>query len=229
MRAESPGCPQFGSVRFCLAEKRGGVRCQVLSVHPGENGGQPVMLDLQRGQFEHDERFHREITRLPINARLNHMALHFCKYTGQFARVCASGDHALRAQTITDSFIISLCSANALNLDLSQQIAPDLTGSATLKDIGTYLAKTVYRDCPTDSWLLITHASHAAQMARACEKIDHLEDFPFRQEIQKAVLALCQTTLVAAVANDIDLSVAVYNRRRELRDRAAFLSQIYAE
>jgi hypothetical protein len=76
------------------------------------------MLGLQREQFEHDERFHREIVRLNIHARLNHMALHFCKYTGQFATVRASGDPELRMKTITDSFIISLCSANALNFNL---------------------------------------------------------------------------------------------------------------
>ena len=40
-------------------------------------GGQPVMLDLQREQFEHDERFHREIARLDLGTRLKHMALHF--------------------------------------------------------------------------------------------------------------------------------------------------------
>jgi hypothetical protein len=67
------------------------------------------MLGLQRAQFDHDERFHREITRLSIEARLKHMALHFCKYTGRFAAVVHSPeDSSLRSKTITDTFIISL-------------------------------------------------------------------------------------------------------------------------
>src|SRR6516225_9232705 len=85
-----------------------------------EFGGQPVMLGLQQEQFQHDERFHREITRLSLAARVKHMALHFCKYTGQLATVLQDPENAaLRSRTITDSFIISLCSANALNFSLS--------------------------------------------------------------------------------------------------------------
>jgi hypothetical protein len=140
------------------------------------------MLDLQREQFEHDERFHREIARLNVHARLNHMALHFCKYTGQFATVCASSDAKLRARTITDSFIISLCSANTLNFNLGEHVAPNLGISSTIRDIGIYLAETVDRSAKKDdSWLFSAHAMQAGKMARACEKIDHLEAFPFRE------------------------------------------------
>jgi hypothetical protein len=60
----------------------------------GELGGWPVMPDLQREQFAHDERFHREIVRLSTETRLKHMALHFCKYTGQFATVLQNSDTA---------------------------------------------------------------------------------------------------------------------------------------
>jgi hypothetical protein len=188
-------------------------------------GEQPVMLGLQREQFEHDERFHREIVRLNIHARMNHMALHFCKYTGQFATVRASGDPELRMKTITDSFIISLCSANALNFNLSEKIAPDLESSATFRDIGPHLVGQL---CPTtrldDGWLLVAHAVHAGEMARACEKIDHLESFPFREDLQKSVLKLCQIALMAASANNIDLLSSVHRRRCEMRTRNPLIS-----
>jgi hypothetical protein len=187
------------------------------------------MLVLQREQFEHDERFHREISRLPIHARLNHMALHFCKYTGQLATLIRSKDDQLRAKTITDSFIISLCSANALNFDLSKAVAPILANSATLHDLGHYLVEKLSSDTELDdNWLLITHAREAAKMARACEKIDHLEEYPFRREIQDAVVLLCQTALMAAFVNDLDLEDAVHKRREEIRDRATFISEINA-
>ena len=44
-----------------------------------------ILFTLQLEQFEHDEKYHREIARLTTHHRLNHMALHFAKYTGQLA------------------------------------------------------------------------------------------------------------------------------------------------
>jgi hypothetical protein len=106
------------------------------------------MLGLQREQFEHDEWFHREIVRLSIAARLKHMALHFCKYAGQFAAVARDPENApLRLRTITDSFIISLCSANTLNFNLSEHVAPNLGGAATLRDLaGRGKSRLIGRD-----------------------------------------------------------------------------------
>jgi hypothetical protein len=187
------------------------------------------MLGLQREQFEHDERFHREIARLNVDARLKHMALHFCKYTGQFATVLHNSENAaLRLKTITDSFIISLCSANTLNFDLSEHMAPQLGAVATLRDLGFDLARQLYPVAKLDdAWLLATHAIHAAKMARACEKIDHLETFPFRDELQAAVVGLCRVALIGASANHIDLLFAVQERRSEIRRRSSFISTLY--
>jgi hypothetical protein len=118
-------CPSACDSAHSLAERRFGLPIDIDL--QGELGGWLVMLDLQREQFAHDECFHREIARLSIAARLKHMALHFCKYTGQFATVLQNRESAaLRIRTITDSFIISLCSANSLNFDLSKHIAPQL-------------------------------------------------------------------------------------------------------
>ena len=179
-------------------------------------------------QFAHDERFHREIVHLSTETRLKHMALHFCKYTGQFATVLQNSDTAaLRFRTITDSFIISLCSANALNFNLSEHIAPQIEGAATLRDLGLHLARQLYPAATLDdSWLLTAHAIHAARMARACEKIDHLEAFPFRDEIQNAALRLCQIAIIAAYANSLDLASAVQDRRKEIRLRNPFISLV---
>jgi hypothetical protein len=63
-------------------------------------------------------------------------------------------------------------------------------------------------------------------MARACEKIDHLEAFPFRDEIQNAVLRLCQIAIIAAYANSLDLASAVQERRKEVRGRNPFISAV---
>lgn len=183
------------------------------------------MRGLQQEQFRHDERFHREIARLSVHARLNHMALHFCKYTGQLASVCASGDAALRQQTVTDSFIISLCTANTLNLDIGNRIAPSLGSTATIKDIGIHLHEASRDNADkNDNWLFLRHAIYAAQLARACEKIDHLEAFDFRKEIEQAVAKLCETVLIFAANNNIDLIGSVRARRSEVRARANFVN-----
>jgi hypothetical protein len=199
-------------------------------VRPQGNLGQRVMLDLQREQFEHDERFHRDILRLDIHARLNHMALHFCKYTGQFATVFASGDAELRSRTITDSFIISLCSANALDLNLSEKVAPSLGDTVTLHDIGIFLASRLYPGARLDdAWLLAVHAIHAGKIARACEKIDHLEAFPFREELRESAVRLCQIALIGASTHSVDLLSAARERRRDIRLRSPFFAHLYQE
>jgi hypothetical protein len=187
------------------------------------------MLDLQREQFDHDERFHRDIARLNVDARLKHMALHFCKYTGQFASILDRPESIpLRFKTITDSFIISLCSANALNFNLAEYVAPHLGGTATLRDLGLHLAHQLYPAAKLDDvWLMSAHAIYAAKMAAACEKIDHLEAFPFRDELQKAVLRLCQIALIAACTNNLDLLSAVRERRKEIRARSSLISALY--
>jgi hypothetical protein len=176
------------------------------------------MLGLQREQFEHDECFHREIARLPIDVRLKHMALHFCKYTAQLATVCTSGDAQLRSKTITDSFIIALSSANILHLNLSENVAPSLGYAATPRDLGLHLATELNPSGKVDDhWLFAAHAINAGKMARACEKLDHLERFQFGEELREAVLKLCQIALVAASANNMDLPSAVQERRRGIR------------
>jgi hypothetical protein len=144
--------------------------------------------------------------------------LHFCKYTGQFATICASGDAKLRTRTITDSFIISLCSANALNLNMTEHVSPNIGNRATLRDVGFYLGKMLYpANRLDDGWLFGDHAVYAGKMARACEKIDHLEAFPFREEIQESIIRLCQIAIIGASVNNLDLLSAVRERRGNIR------------
>jgi hypothetical protein len=188
--------------------------------------GRAVMLELQREQFEHDERFHREILRLNIHARLNHMALHFCKYTSQIATVCGSKDAHLRERTIVDSFIICLSTANILNLDLSEAMRTNSEGY-DIRDFGLRLAERRYPSIKLDdNWLLCAYAVETGKMARACEKIDHLEPFPFREKITEALIGLCEISLIAASINDIHIASAVQDRRKEIRLRNPCIATI---
>jgi hypothetical protein len=176
-----------------------------------------AMLELQRAQFEHDERFHREIARLSLQARINHMALHFCKYTGRIACACSANDKDLRALTIVDSFIICLATANALNVDLEKSIS---TEGKDLISSGLQLAERLFPGVNIDDhWLFSTYAIEAGKLARACEKIDHLEPFPFREALVEALTRLCEILLIGAVKFGIDLLSAISDRRKEIRRR----------
>ena len=73
---------------------------------------------LQWEQFEHDEKYHREIARLTVQDRLKHMALHFAKYSGGLA---AGPDEAELRRLVTDIFVIALSSANILNVRLADR------------------------------------------------------------------------------------------------------------
>jgi hypothetical protein len=115
-----------------------------------------------------------------------------------------------------------------LNFDLSEHVAPHLGATATLRDLGFHLAEQLYPAAKLDdAWLMSAHAIHAAKMAAACEKVDHLEAFPFRNELQEAVLRLCQISLIAAYTNNLDLVSAVRERRKDIRARTPFISALY--
>jgi hypothetical protein len=210
------------------SQKKRSVRLSESILSRLADGGKPTMLSLQREQFEHDERFHREIARLDMMARLRHMALHYCKYTGQLAMVCETGDEDLRRKTITDTFIITLCSANTLNLNLSAHL--DCSDTYTLRDLAAYITHARCSQATIDDhWIFHHHAIYSAKIARACEKIDHLEDYNYRGELQEAVVRLCETALVAATTYNIDLVDSVARRRREVRNRNPLISSVVAD
>src|SRR4051812_28952796 len=79
--------------------------------------------ELQFQQFEHDETYHREITRLRTQDRLRHMTLHFAKYSGNLVDALARGDEAEVQRVVTDVFIIGVSTSNVLNFKLGAAVA----------------------------------------------------------------------------------------------------------
>lgn len=124
---------------------------------------------VQFAQFEHDEKYHREICRLSTQDRLRHMALHFAKYAG---RLHEGPEDKLYKQIAVDSMIIAVSCANIMNIDLPSVLQttsmPTLTRSTFAKRLSIA----------------------AGRMAAACEKLDHLEDFPFRRTLTTEALAI---------------------------------------
>jgi hypothetical protein len=196
-------------------------RGTVMSPHIHSSAADELFA-LQVAQLKHDEFYHREIARLTVHARVNHMALHFCKYVGQLGRALQCDDKQTIRRTITDFFVIGLSCANILGLRLGTAIA-EAQGAACLKELGQILLK----QSPSGSagrgeWLLLAYAVDAGQVARACEKLDHLEAYPFREEINKSVAAICRTSLMAAEVLGFDMPRAIKERFEEVEPAYLF-------
>jgi hypothetical protein len=177
---------------------------------------------LQIAQFKHDEVYHREIARLTVHARLNHMALHFCKYVGQLATALPYEDRLTIRRTVIDSFVIALSSANTLNLKLDDAI-PETKMAPSLAELGELLIrKDATHTDRYSNWLLVAFAKEAGEIARACEKLDHLEAFPFRETIASSVIGICRTSLVAATLYGFDIVKSIRERFDEIEPKYLF-------
>jgi len=159
---------------------------------------------LQWEQFQHDEMYHREIARLTVQDRLKHMALHFAKYAGSLAE--APHDEAVR-RLVTDIVIIAVSSANVLNLRLSSH-SNSLGATQTSSNLAT----------------AVTIA--AGRMAAACEKMDHLEAFPFRERISEAVLDLLSQAISYADTRGWDVPAMVVARLQPVKEKSIFYGKL---
>lgn len=172
-----------------------------LSLVPaGNDGFRPLSLadvrELQANQFNHDEANHREIARLPVQKRLTHMTLHFAKYVG---RLFEGADDQ---QTLVDVFIIALSSANILGVHVNP-----IEGLQT-------------EDGRGDRDRLITSlAREAGRMAAACEKLDHLEDYPFRLTLADAVKNISASSQIYAAKMEWNLKELTCARLAGVRQK----------
>lgn len=179
---------------------------------------------LQVQQLEHDEFFHKEITRLSVHQRLNHMALHFAKYSGKICNYVlnTSDDQSLR-RVIVDSFIISTTCANILNVRLSDKFLPaDSAECFNLYKLGHDIANRLSLNIDDPLWLVKTYPVVVGELAKACESVDHLEPYRYRESIIDCVVRICSLMLIAASHFQIDLTSAVPLRLSEVKKKSIF-------
>lgn len=160
---------------------------------------------VQLAQFEHDEKYHREICRLSTQDRLRHMALHFAKYAGQLQD--DPSEQQFRKNSV-DSMIIGVSCANILNVDLAEALMFD-----------TNLGKT-------RSAFVKRLAISAGRMAAACEKLDHLEDFPFRQTLIAETLAILAACVSLFVSEGWEPSLEMKDRLKPVKGKSIFHGKI---
>lgn len=187
----------------------------------------PVLLitDLQWAQHRHDESYHRDIAILPVASRIKHFALHFAKYVGALVDARRGGDEVAFSRLLTDAFIISLAAANAVALRL-EDVAKRYRESGSLIDLGLAIAVSKERPAGYGDELVPELALRVGQLAKACESLDHVEDYPFRPAMQEAVIAIFEIVTVEAAMRQIDLAKTSKDRLAGVERKHMFAAQI---
>lgn len=167
----------------------------------------PAVIDwptVQLAQFRHDETYHREISRLTVQERLTHMALHFAKYAG---RLLAPHDENTFKQTAVDTMVIAVSCANILNLAIGQQSLLKVSLPGGRDDFSRELAIS------------------AGKMAAACEKLDHLEDYPFRSAVSAETVRLINLTLSIFAVEGWEPTQEMATRLDTVKKKSIFYGQ----
>ena len=181
-------------------------------------GAKDQLFQLQVEQFDHDEKHHREIARLDTHHRLSHLALHFAKYAGQLIEV-GDDEEKIRKLT-TDIFIIALSCSNILNVRMYEKLQPaNHSTSENLIDLGWEIHESVPEPVASTESLIQSTTIFAGRIAAACEKLDHIEDYPFRRTIEDSVVNLAKGVLMYASANRWDLMMLVRDRLQCVKEK----------
>ncbi|PPD34080.1 MAG: hypothetical protein CTY19_06140 [Methylomonas sp.] len=182
------------------------------------------LFALQTGQLDHDELFHKEITRLNIHQRLNHMALHFAKYSGNICNcILNSNDETVLRKNIIDSFIISITCFNTLNIRISDKLAfENIPNISSIDDLGRAISSTNKTNTEDPLWLVRSFPVIVGNLAKACESVDHLEPYAYRESITENVVAICSLMLAAASFYKIDLITEVPSRLLGVKKKSIF-------
>lgn len=174
-----------------------------------------ILFELQVEQHHHDETYHREIARLPLHQRLNHMALHFSKYTGRVASLPGVRE---TIPVYVDTLIIGISATNILNEEVWSLLGHDQEFPGLLT-FGRYLAGGAKLALEDRNELLRETAIAAGRIAAACEKIDHLEEIAFRSEIKAGLSKLLTLSLAVIASHGIDPADAARERLQGVKKR----------
>ena len=174
------------------------------------------LFALQVEQHYHDENYHREIARLSLHQRLNHLALHFAKYT---AKIAVADETAALNAVYVDVLIIALSTANVVNVELFDLLEKDGREFPGLLRFAQSLAANVQTVIGDRYALLRETAIASGRMAATCEKIDHLEEISFRAEIRDCIAQISRIALAFLSSNGIDPMQGVRDRLSRVKKR----------
>lgn len=171
-----------------------------------------ALQQLQVGQHNHDVAAHQDILYSLAPKKLTHFTLHFAKYQGAISLAMKSGNTDSLHRALIDSMIIALAAANAMNLDLSGRVREKL------KEVSADQSEIEVDKLRHD--LLLDYVEIVARKAKACEVIDHLEDYPSRPVLERSVVELVILLDRFAQCEQLDLLAAISERWARVEQRA---------
>lgn len=144
---------------------------------------------LQAEQFGTDKDTATCVIKMSVQNAMKHMGLRFTRHAGELA----SGDKA-RDDIMSDILIGALTVSNVLGIRLSEQAG-----------IMTHI----------DGNPIFNVAISAGEFANACEKLDHLEDYPFRESMIRETVKHANIAMTNAGSRDLESMIK--ERREKLR------------
>jgi hypothetical protein len=173
------------------------------------------LYKLQVAQLRHDEQYHKDVVILPLAERIKHMALHNAKYSGYFIEAHDDSDSERMARVLTDAFIITLATANTLNQDLEFQNE-------------SYVVRSSASDKNSLDFIK-SYVKAAGTLAKYCEAWDHLENYSFRDAMQRSNLELVKLIVDEAALRGLDLIALYHERLLAVEKRSIFDRTFKAE
>ncbi|MBP9828019.1 hypothetical protein KBC55_02580 [Patescibacteria group bacterium] len=176
-----------------------------------------VIALLQWAQLQHDAKYHQDIHHLSTQQKFKHFTLHLAKYAGKFAEL-RENDHEQFQKTLVDTCIISIALANAFNVNIARRL--NIEHAQSLTDVSKSIANTQNseeaRPFPLQLTILV------GKLAKNCESLDHLENFPFREQAESVSLEVFIATIHEASRKGLDLHEAITKRLTEVEKKYIF-------
>jgi hypothetical protein len=176
---------------------------------------------MQWRQLNHDELYHREIARLSVGDKMKHMTLHLSKYLGNLVEAVEAHDACCIEHQIVDAVIIITAAANTVNLNVAQSLGPIVDQVGSLSELGLSLPSDRRRNDP-EGWLVKQLAIKIGRLAKACESLDHVEAYPFRERMQECLLDLYKLIISEAALRQLDIEARIEGRLDSIRSRHVF-------
>ncbi|PZP40575.1 MAG: hypothetical protein DI585_00465 [Pseudomonas fluorescens] len=160
-----------------------------------------LLIYWQKEQNVHDAGYHKDVANRMTFGRLAHDSFHFGKYIGRFCKEGTAPSDTAR-KTVTDAALIALGAANALNINLADEIGKTIPALTQ------------------DSVITVLGAANG-DLNNYLDKYEHMEkDLP---DVHLAVVAIVRWVLAAAHLYDVNLSKAMEERRGQIRDSRTLL------
>lgn len=169
---------------------------------------------LQWHQHRHDVDYHADVAAMPPAVRMKHFSLHMAKYAAYFVECDETGDQSKLERALLDSLAIILAIANTLGQDLSKDVQ-GATGERPPNSAGEL-------DGLPQEMMWRFFVREVGALSKACEALDHLEDFPFKKAMKDANCKLARITLASAATLDLNIVDRYKSRLRDVEKRSMF-------